>query len=146
MAEKKGFSAIAKDVMTARKNFGAPDSMKLKDSIESKDMVGKTITIDEIIVINRVKVDKETKEIIKTKKGEDVYQAVAYVAFDGDKFFATKSAILIEQLASFCGYELVFNEKKDIVVDGVKGMTVTVSEDKVKYRDGKMYPNIIFTD
>jgi len=145
MSEKK-FSAIAKDVMTARKNFGAPDSMKLKDAIDSKEMVGKIITIDEIIVINRVKIDKDTKEIIKTKKGEDVYQAIAYVAFDGDKFFATKSAILIEQLASFCGYQLTCNEKKDIAVDGVKGMTVTIAEDKVKYRDGKMYNNIIFND
>ena len=143
MAERS-FSAIAKDVMTARKNYGAPDSMKLKDSVESKNMVGKTITIDEIIVINRVKVDKDTKEIIKNKKGEDIYQAIAYVAFDGDKFFATKSAILIEQLADYCGYELVFNEKKDVSVDGVKGQTVTVSQDKVKYRDGKMYDNIIF--
>lgn len=143
---EKGFSAIAKDVMTARKNFGAPDSMKLKDAIDSKEMVGKTITIDEIVVINRVKVDNDTKEVIKTKKGDDVYQAIAYVAFDGDKFFATKSAILIEQLSSFCGYQLTFNEKKDIAVDGVKGMTVTIAEDKVKYRDGKMYNNIIFND
>lgn len=138
------FGDIAKDVMTARKNFGAPESMKLKESIDSKDMVGKTITIDEVIVINRVKYDKETKEVIKAKDGSDIYQAIAYIAFDGDKFFASKSAILIEQLETFSGTKLTAKEKKDFTVSKIAGESVTISTEKVKYRDGKMYDQIIF--
>lgn len=140
------FDEIAKNVMTKRKNFGAPEDMMLKEMVESKTMNGKTITIDSIIVRNKVKKDKDTGEVIKSKAGNDIYQTVVYVAFDGDKFFATKSPLVIEELNEITSTKVNVMEKKDIVVDALNGKKVKVTTDKVRYADKKEYDNIIFVD
>lgn len=140
------FDELAKNVMTKRKNFGAPENMMLKDMVETKDMFGKTITIDNIIVRNKLKVDKDTKEVIKSKKGEDIYQTVVYIAFDGDKFFATKSALIIEEIKMITNTEIVFREKKDIEITDFNGKKVKIGAGKVKYADKKEYDQPIFVD
>lgn len=141
-----GFSEIAKNVMTARKNYGAPEAFKLKESVESKNMTGKTITIDGCIVVSKIKYNPETKEPIMSKTGEPIYQSVAYIAFDGDKFFATKSTPLIEQLESFSGIKLIVKEKAEIEVPKIAGLKATVSTVKVRYADGKDYDLPILND
>lgn len=140
------FDNLAHEVVTARKNWGAPESMKLKESVSTKDIAGKTVVIDEVVVVNKKKYDKETKTIVKTKDGKDIYQPIVYVAFDGDKFFATKSAILVEQLERFAKQKLTTYEEKDFLVADLKGITVKISSEKVKYRDGKEYDQIILAD
>lgn len=140
------FDEIAKNVMTKRKNFGAPEPMMLRNMVEGKELIGKTITIDNIIVRNKKKVDKETKEVIKTKDGKDIYQTVVYVAFDGDKFLPTKSALIIEEVKMIANTEIQFREVKDITIDALNGKKVKVSTDKVRYADKKEYDNIIFVD
>lgn len=140
------WNVLAHEVTTARKNWGAPESMKLKDSVSTRDITGKTITIDEVVVMNKKKFDKETKTIVKTKDGNEMFQPIVYVAFGGDKFFATKSAILVEQLERFAKSKLTAYEEKDFVVPNVKGMTVKIGAEKVKYRDGKEYDQLIFVD
>ena len=140
------FSKLGHDVMTERSNYGAPDSMKLKESIPSKDMEGRVITIDEVIVMNKKKYDKKKKEYVKNKNGEQVYQGIAYVAFDGDKFFACKSAILITQLEKFAGKKLIAYDEVDFDVPNIKGTKVKIVTEKIKYKDENMYDNIIFAD
>lgn len=140
------FNQLAKDVLTARKNFGAPESMKLREPVKTNDMTNKVITIDEIIVSNKVKKDDDGN-IIMTKDGQrEIYQPFVYVAFDGDKYFSTKSQLLIDQLVALSKQELVFYEKKEVPVKGVSGLKVTISTEKVRYRDGKMYDQVIFKD
>jgi hypothetical protein len=140
------FSLAARDVMTMRKNFGAPESMKLLEPVKTQDMTGKTITIDEIIVSNKVKKD-ENGNVIMTKDGQkEIYQPFVYVAFDNGFYFSTKSQLLIDQLKTITGQELVFYEKKEVPVNIKKGTKAKISTEKVKYRDGKMYDQVVFTD
>lgn len=140
------FNQLAKDVLTARKNFGAPESMKLREPVKTNDMTNKVITIDEIIVSNKVKKDDDGN-VIMTKDGQrEIYQPFVYVAFDGDKYFSTKSQLLIDQLVALSKQELVFYEKKEVPVKSVSGLKVTISTEKVRYRDGKMYDQVIFKD
>lgn len=140
------FDKIAHEVVTARKNWGAPESMKLKESVSTRKLTGETITIDEIVVVNKKKYDKTTKQVVLTRDGKEMYQPVAYVAFGGDKFFVSKSAIFIEQLERFADKKLTAYEYKEFTVDGIKGLTVKIGAEKVKYRDGEEYDQLIFTD
>ena len=120
-----------------------------KSNVDIRSKSGKSIdqiTIDEVIVRNRKKYDKETKQIVKTKDGKDMYQPIVYVAFDGDKFFASKSAILVEQMERFTDRKLTAYEEKDFEVADLKGVTVKLGNEKVKYRDGKEYDQLIFVD
>lgn len=140
------FNQLAHDVVTARKNWGAPESMKLKESVSTKTLPGVTITIDEVIVMNKKKYDKTTKKVVLTKDGKEMYQPVVYVAFDGTKFFVSKSALLVEQLEKFSGKKLTAYELKDFKVDEIKGITVKISAEKTKYRNGEEYDQLIFAD
>ena len=140
------FNQLATDVMNMRKNFGAPESMKLLKRIPVEELVGKTITIDEIIVSNKVKKD-DNGNVIMTKDGQkEIYQPFVYVAFDDGSYFSTKSQLLVDQLETLTGQELAVFEKKEIPVNKVKGTKVKVSTEKVKYRDGKMYDQYLFLD
>ena len=137
---------VAKNVMRARMNYGAPESMKLRESTKVSDVTGKTITIDEIVVSNKVKKDKDGN-VVKTKDGEkEIYQPYIYVAYDGDFYFSTASQILLEQLEALSGQELRAYEKLEVKVKKVDGLKVLVSSEKVKYRDGKLYDQAIFKD
>ena len=140
------FNELAHNVVTARKNWGAPEDFKLRECVPKKEYEGKTITIDSVVVMNKLKRDKETKEIVKTKDGKDMYEPIVYVAYGGDKFLVSKSAILVEQLERFSGKKLVAYEKKDFVVGELEGVTVKLTNEKVKYRDGKEYDQLIFAD
>ena len=140
------FNQLATDVMNMRKNFGAPESMKLLKRIPVEELVGKTITIDEIIVSNKVKKD-DNGNVIMTKDGQkEIYQPFVYVAFDDGSYFSTKSQLLVDQLETLTGQEHAVFEKKEIPVNKVKGTKVKVSTEKVKYRDGKMYDQYLFLD
>lgn len=140
------FNQLATDVMNMRKNFGAPESMKLLIRVPIDEVVNKTITIDEIIVSNKVK-KNDDGTVVMTKDGQkEIYQPFVYVAFDDGKYFSTKSQLLIDQLVTLTGQELVVYEKKEVPVNKVKGLKVKVSTEKVKYRDGKMYDQYLFLD
>lgn len=140
------FNKLAHEVATARKNWGAPEDMKLRDSVSTKTLAGNVITIDSVVVMNKKKYDKKTKDIVKTKDGKIMYQPVVYVAYGGDKFFVSKSAILVEQLERFSGKKLTAYEEKDFVVDAIAGLTVKIGAEKVKYKDGNEYDQLIFVD
>lgn len=140
------FNQLATDVLNMRKNFGAPESMKLLIRVPIDEVVNKTITIDEIVVSNKVKKD-DNGNTVMTKDGQkEIYQPFVYVAFDDGKYFSTKSQLLIDQLETLTGQELVVYEKKEVPVNKVKGLKVKVSTEKVKYRDGKMYDQYLFLD
>ena len=133
-------------VMTMRKNFGAPDSMKLREPVKVSDLTGSVITIDEVIVSNKVKKDKDGN-VIHTKDGQkEIYQPYVYVAFDGNKYFSTASQLMLEQFESIARTQLRAYEKSEIPVKGVKGLVVKVATEKVKYRDGKLYDQAVLVD
>lgn len=141
------FSETANNVIKARLNFSAPESMKLKDSVKPTEMQGKTIKIDEIIVSIKPKKDKQTKEVVLTKKGEVVYQPTVFVAFDGNKYFATNSRVLVEQLETISNQKINgIYETKEINVGNVNNLTCKISSTQVKYRDGNYYQQMIFVD
>lgn len=134
-------SQILGKVLNARNNYGAPDSFKDKVRVKGEDMDGKVITIDEVVIMTKAKKDKDTGEYIKSKDGTKIiHQPYAYIAFDGDKYFSTKSALMIEQFQAISDIEIPRYEKAEIPVKGVKGITSKVVTEKVKYADGKMYP------
>ena len=142
------FNQIGEVVKLARMNYGAPDSMKERTPVKTTDMINKTIVIDEIVVMNKLKRD-ENGQPVKSKKDptKDIYQPVVYIAFDGDKYFATKSGFLIDQLKEITSEQLVyFYEKQNITIPDVNGVKVKITQEKVKYRDGKLYDQIKFVD
>ena len=140
------FSDIAKNVIRARENFSAPEAFKLRERADTSTMAGKKITIDEIYVVSKVKYDSETKEPILKKDGTPVFQQYVYVGFDKDKFFQTKSMILLEQLEMLYGQTLKVNEVKEIKVNIPENTPVVVGTEKVRYADKKLYDQIIFKD
>lgn len=141
-----GFNNLARKVVTGNKNWGAPESMKYKECVPTNDMSGRTITIDECIVVNKKKYDPSSKTTLKNSRGEDIYQPVVYVAFDGEFFFATKSSLLIGQLRMLTGKELVEYRDSSYEIPEVAGSRVSIGADKVKYRNGSYYDQLIFTD
>jgi hypothetical protein len=129
-----------------RKNFGAPESMKLREPVKVTELNGQVITIDEVVISNKVKKDKDGK-VVMTKDGQkEIYQPFVYVAFDNDKYFSTASQLMLEQFEAISKTQLRAYEKTEIPVKGVKGMVVKVSSEKVKYRDGKMYDQAVLVD
>lgn len=143
------FDEIAKDVMTKRKNFGAPEIMCLKELNEMKNLIGQTITIDSIVARNKIKYNTKTNEPLMTKKGEPIYQCVIYIAYNGDKFTATKSPLIIEELKMLCDDTFIFNEKKDVEITVLNGTKVKIGTDIVtlgKGKDAKDYDYPIFVD
>ena len=142
-------SQILGQVLNARNNYGAPDSFKNKVRVKSEDMDGMVITIDEVIIMTKAKKDKDTGEYVKSKDGTKIiHQPYAYVAFNGDKYFSTKSALMIEQFQAISDIEIPRYERAEIPVKGVKGITAKVGSEKVKYADDKMYsqPVLVSTD
>ena len=133
-------------VLTMRKNFGAPESMKLREPVKVTELTGQVITIDEVIVSNKVKKDKDGN-VVMTKDGQkEIYQPFVYVAYNDNFYFSTASQLMLEQFEAIAKTQLRAYEKSEIPVKGVKGMTVKVSSEKVKYRDGKMYDQAVLVD
>lgn len=133
-------SQILGQVLNVRNNYGAPDSFKNKVRVKSKDMEDRVITIDEVIIMTKAKKDKNTGEYIKSKDGTHIiHQPYAYVAFDGDKYFSTKSSLMIEQFQAISNIEIPRYEKAEIPVKGVKGITAKVGSEEVKYADNNTY-------
>ena len=140
------FSETKKNVIRARENFAAPEAYKLLQRADTREMTGKVITLDSIIVTSKVKYDTETREPILKKNGEPVFQQIVFVAFDNGKYFSTKSMLLLEELEMEFGIKLKFNEVKEVTIDKVKGAKVKVATEKVRYADKKLYDQIIFEE
>lgn len=140
------FNATADKVMRMRANFGAPDSMKELERVSVTDLKDKVITIDQVVIVSTLTKDKDTKEVIKTKNGEDVYTNYVYIAYDGRFYFSTKSQILLEQIERISGKELKMREKGEIAVNDLDGQKAKISSKKVRYSDGKEYENIILAN
>lgn len=140
------FNGTADKVMRMRANFGAPESMKELERVSVTDLKDKVITIDEVVISASITKNKDTKEVVKTKNGDDVYTNYVYVAFDGEYYFSTKSQILLEQIESICGKELKMKEKGEIVISDLNGQKAKISTKKVRYSDGKDYDNVIFAN
>ena len=144
------FNQLGKEVKLMRANYGAPESFMLKEKVKTSDMSKQKIVLDTIIVVNQVKQEKnkEGKYVnVKSKDGTmDIYQTLAYVGFDGDKYFVTKSQLLIRQLERLTGQKLVHYEPKEIEIQQIKGTTVIVGSESVRYGDGQNYNQIIFED
>lgn len=149
MAKAK-FNQAVTEVKLIRLNYGAPKEFELRERVKTRDMNGKTITIDNLIVSNqikKVKNDKGEYETVMTKDGtKPIYQPFVYVGFGKDKYFVTKSQMLIRQLERMTDKQLVYYELKDVKVDDVIGCTVVISGESVKYADGKDYEQIVFND
>lgn len=140
------FNATADKVMRMRANFGAPDSMKELERVSVTDLKDKVITIDQVVIVSTLTKDKDTKEVIKTKNGEDVYTNYVYIAYDGRFYFSTKSQILLEQIERISGKELKMREKGEIAVNDLDGQKAKISSKKVRYSDGKEYDNVILAN
>jgi hypothetical protein len=132
--------------MTMRKNFGAPESMKLKEPVKVADLMNQNITIDEVIVSNKVKKDENGNPIMTKDGQKEIYQPYVYVAFDEKFYFSTASQLMLEQFEALSKTELRKYEKSEVPVKGVQGMKAKVSSEKVKYRDGKMYDQAVLVD
>ena len=149
MAKAK-FNQAVTEVKLIRLNYGAPKEFELRERVKTRDMNGKTITIDNLIVSNqikKVKNDKGEYETVMTKDGtKPIYQPFVYVGFGKDKYFVTKSQMLFRQLERMTDKQLVYYELKDVKVDDVIGCTVVISGESVKYADGKDYEQIVFND
>ena len=141
---------LAKEVMLIRKNYGAPEQFALKERVKTRDMNNKIITVDCIVVSNQVqkkKNDNGEYETVMTKDGsKPIYQPVVYIGFDKDKYFVTKSQLLVRQLERLTDKTLVYYDAKDIVIDELNNSKIKVSSDKVRYGDGEEYEQIIFND
>lgn len=140
------FNATADKVMRMRANFGAPDSMKELERVSVTDLKDKVITIDQVVIVSTLTKDKDTKEVIKTKNGEDVYTNYVYIAYDGKFYFSTKSQILLEQIERISGKDLKMKEKGEIAVYDLDGQEAKISSKKVRYSDGKEYDNVILAN
>lgn len=143
------FTSSKNSVIKTRQNFGCPDSMREYQNVPATDYKRKTITIKECVVVNKPKKDRDTKDYIRNKNGDIIYQPITYISFneDGeDKFFATSSKVLVEQLAKIEDKQLVYYEDKTIVCDTVAGQKCKIGSMKVKYRDGQEYDNLILED
>ena len=147
---KAMFNQAKNEVKLIRRNYGAPKEFELMERVKTRDMNGKTITIDNLIVSNQIKKQKNDKgeyETVMTKDGsKPIYQPLVYVAFEDGKYFVTKSQMLIKQLERLTNKTLVYYEPKDVKVDDVIGCTVVISGESVKYADGKDYEQIVFND
>lgn len=140
------FNATADKVMRMRANFGAPETMKDLQRVSVTDLKDKVITIDQVVVVSSLTKDKDTKEVIKTKNGEDVYTNYVYIAYNGDFYFSTKSQILLEQLEEISGKILKMKEKGEIAINDLDGVKAKISAKKVRYSDGKEYDNVILAN
>ena len=140
------FNATADKVMKMRANLGAPDSMKTLERVSVNDLKDKVITIDEVCIVSTITKKKDTKEVVKTKDGKDVYTNYVYVAFDKEYYFSTKSQILLEQIEDIVGKKLKMDSKGEVKVKDLAGETVRISAKKVRYSDGKDYDNVIFAN
>lgn len=140
------FNSTADKVIRMRANFGSPESMKTLERVSVNDLKDKVITIDSVYIVSSVTKDKDTREVIKTKNGDDVYTNYVYVAYDGKFFFSTKSAILLEQIEDITGKKLKMFEKGEVAVPEFKGIKAKISSRKVRYSDGKEYDNVIFAN
>lgn len=139
-------SQILGQVLNARNNYGAPDSFKNKVRVKVEDIGDEVITIDEVIILTKLKKDDDGN-IVKSKDGtKDIYQPFAYVSFNVDKYFSTKSAIMIEQFVTISGVEIPRYEKAEIPVKGVKGITAKIGSEKVKYANKQFYPQPVLVD
>lgn len=140
------FNATADKIMKMRANFGAPESMKTLERVSVNDLKDKVITIDELCIVSTITKNKDTKEVVKTKDGKDVYTNYVYVAFDKEYYFSTKSQILLEQIEDIVGKKLKMDSKGEVKVKDLAGETVRISAKKVRYSDGKDYDNVIFAN
>ena len=147
---KTMFNQAVKEVKLIRLNYGAPKEFELRERVKTRDMNGKTITIDNLIVSNQIKKTKNEKGeyvTVMTKDGsKPIYQPLVYVGFDDTKYFVTKSQMLIRQLERLSNKTLVYYEEKDVKVDAVIGCKVLISGESVKYADGDYYEQIVFND
>lgn len=144
------FNQARNEVKLIRLNYGAPKEFELMERVKTRDMNGKVITIENLIVSNQIKKVKNNDGeyvTVMTKDGsKPIYQPLVYVAFDNGKYFVTKSQYLINQLVRLTNKTLVYYEPKDVKVDDVIGCKVKISGESVKYKDGKEYDQIVFED
>lgn len=143
------FSEAKNNVIKTRQNYGAPDEMKEYQNVSAIDCKGMKITITGCVVVNKPKKDKDTKDVIVSKNGNVIYQQITYISFNDngeDKFFATSSKVLVEQLSKIEGKDLAVYEEKSFTCDKVIGQRCKIGSMKVRYRDGKDYDNLILED
>lgn len=133
MVSLKDALAVAEN---KRDNWGVPDGFKERFKVDINDLKGKNIVIDKIAVVSKVAKDKDGA-IIANKAGEDVFNHITFIAFGGDKYTVTKSALMAIQLNEI--EPCMKNEDATIFIPALDGASVQIGFKGVKYADKKMY-------
>lgn len=126
-----------------RSNWGVPESMKSRFKVDIADLKDKTIEIESICVVSKKAKDKTGLEVVN-KKGENVYNHITFIAFGGDKYTVTKSALMAIQLDEI---EPCMKETEtETYIPGLEGAKVKVGFKSVQYADKKMYDQPYLAD
>ena len=126
-----------------RSNWGVPESMKSRFKVDIADLKDKTIEVESICVVSKKAKDKTGLEVVN-KKGENVYNHITFIAFGGDKYTVTKSALMAIQLDEI---EPCMKETEtETYIPGLEGVKVKVGLKSVQYADKKMYDQPYLAD
>lgn len=119
-----------------RDNFGVPEEFKARFKVDINELKEHSIEIEKVCVVTRQAKDK-AGEFIFTKNDEPVFNHVTFIAFGGDKYTVTKSALLaiqIDEIESVIRYE-----PAKVFVPQLEGAKVRIGFKAVRYADKKMY-------
>lgn len=133
MVSLKDALAIAEN---KRDNWGVPDGFKERFKVDINELKNREIEIEKICVVSRVAKTKEGA-VIANKAGEDVYNQVTFIAFGGDKYTVTKSALMAIQLNEI--EPVIKHEEATVYLPMLEGVKVKIGFKAVKYADKKMY-------
>lgn len=140
MVSLKDALAIAEN---KRDNWGVPDGFKERFKVDINDLKNRKITIEKIAVVSKVAKDK-SGIVIVNKNDEDVYNHITFIAFGGDKYTVTKSALMAIQLNEI--EPCMKNEDATIYIPQLEGAEVSIGFKAVKYADKKMYDQPFLMD
>lgn len=119
-----------------RDNFGVPEGFKARFKVDINELKEHSIEIEKICVVTRPAKDK-AGEFIYNKNDEPVYNHVSFIAFGGDKYTVTKSALLAIQIDEI--EPVIKNEPAEVYVPQLEGAKVRIGFKAVRYADKKMY-------
>lgn len=124
------------EVSTRAQRAVLPPSFK--DMLYSKVQAGERKTIVKVAFSVFIARDKESREPLKSKKGNDIHNVCAYVGFDDGYYTTVKNEIAVSQLVHVAG-------DYDANAIGVTEFNLTepchvlITTVKQKYRNNKEY-------
>lgn len=119
-----------------RDNWGVPDGFKERFKVDINDLKNRKIVIEKIAVVSKVAKDK-SGAVIANKSGEDVFNHITFIAFGGDKYTVTKSALMAIQLNEI--EPCLKHEDATVYIPALEGAEVSIGFKGVRYADKKTY-------